>query len=231
MILRVKWTRRATPTARRVALDLAGARFPFAAGQWALLGSAGQPLRRPYSIASAPEDTARTGEMEFLIKTDETGGAGPHLPALRRGLAVAVEGPKGRFIFPKRLGERHVLFVAGGTGIAPIRAMLRHALAVYPGLDLAVIYSARSPADLAYRRELDALARAGRIRLMLTVTGDAGRRWRGERGRINLARLQAMLADRRTLCFVCGPPSLVAEVPPLLERLGVARTRIRREDQ
>jgi ferredoxin-NADP reductase len=231
VILRVKWTRRATPTARRVALDLAGAPFRFLAGQWALVGAAGQPLRRPYSIASAPEDVARTGELEFLMKTGEKGGAGPHLPAIRRGLAVALEGPRGRFVFPRRPAERHVLFVAGGTGIAPVRAMLRHALAAHPGLDLAVIYSARSPAELAYRRELQALAREGRIRLALTVTGEAGSRWRGERGRINLARLEAMLADRRTLCFVCGPPSLVADVPPLLERLGVARSRIRRERQ
>jgi ferredoxin-NADP reductase len=68
-----------------------------------------------------------------------------------------------------------------------------------------------------------------RLRLLLTVTGEEGD-WPGERGRIGLAQLDAMLPDRRALCYLCGPPALVEDVPGLLRRLGVGSAQIRFEE-
>jgi glycine betaine catabolism B len=65
---------------------------------------------------------------------------------------------------------------------------------------------------------------------MLTVTGDVQDTWRGERGRIGLPQLAQALPAGDPLCFVCGPPALVEDVPPLLRQLGVPKTRIRTEE-
>lgn len=217
-----------TPTARllRVALD----RHPFAyhAGQAVLLAPHGEPGRKPYSIACAPEQAARSRSLEFLVKADD--GQKSALAALRKGSLVDLEGPVGRFRFPEAPGERHFLFIAGGTGIAPLRAMLWHALLTEPGANHAVAYSARSPQEFVYAPELRRLAREGRIALRLTVTRYMPRAWKGERGRISLSLLSSLVAERATLCFVCGPSALVEAMPPLLGQLGVARSRIRTEE-
>jgi NAD(P)H-flavin reductase len=76
---------RATPTTRILRLDLEGAPLAFRAGQVALIGSHGQADRRPYSIASSPEDAQRHGRLEFLIRVDAGGDAGFHLADLHVG--------------------------------------------------------------------------------------------------------------------------------------------------
>lgn len=230
LTLPVRGLVRETPRTRIVRVDLDGRAFPFRAGQSATIGLHGQPLRRPYSIACAPEDAKRQDVLEFLVKVDAAGDPGPHLGPLRRGMAIDVEGPFGGFYFPVAPLERRFLFVAGGTGIAPLRAMLRHALDIRCPGRLRLLYSARTPDDFAYLPEFRRLAREGRLDLVLTASRGAGRAWKGERGRIGLAHLAALVDDPATLCFVCGPPPLIETVPPLLTRLGVAPARIRVEE-
>lgn len=229
LILRVEGVSRATPGTRIVRVALDGQSLDFRAGQAVLLGSAGQELRFPYSVASAPEETARTGRLEFLMKVDGSGDPGPHLRGLTRGQRIELVGPFGSFVFPAKPVERRFLFIAGGTGIAPLRSMLQHALLSPVAGEFAVSYSARTPRDFAYGAELRRLAREGRIRLELTATREASPRWRGERGRVGQPRLAPLLTDPATLCFICGPPSMLVEVPPILTALGVASTRIRME--
>jgi ferredoxin-NADP reductase len=142
---------------------------------------------------------------------------------------VDVEGPLGRFTFPARPVERRFLFIAGGTGIAPLRSMLGHALRV-PHDEIGLLFSARTPAEFAYEQELRALADAGRIELQLRVTREAQDGWSGARGRIGRDDLAPLVHGRATLCFVCGPPLLVQEIPLLLEELGVPRERIKKEE-
>jgi ferredoxin-NADP reductase len=193
-----------------------------------MIASHGHERRKPYSIASAPEDAERDGYLELLVGVDAQGKAGPHL-ILRPGEAVDVEGPIGRFTFPAQPAERRFLFVAGGTGIAPLRAMLRHALQV-PHREIGLLYSARTPLDFAFEDEFRTLAREGEIHLRQTVTRETGDRWDGTRGRISQADLAPLVHDRETLCFVCGPPALVADIPKLLGELGVEPARVRIEE-
>jgi ferredoxin-NADP reductase len=226
LALRVTSVRRATPGTRIVRFGLDGQPLEFRAGQAMLLGAAGQELRYPYSVACAPEETARTGALEFLMKVDAAGDPGPHLRGLARGQHIEAAGPFGSFVFPTKPAERRFLFIAGGTGIAPLRSMLRHALlSRIPG-EFAVSYSARTPRDFAYGAELRRLARESRISLELTATREASPRWRGARGRVGQPRLAPLLTDSATLCFICGPPSMLVEVPPILTALGVASSRI-----
>jgi NAD(P)H-flavin reductase len=218
-----------TPSTRLLRLDLGAVPFAFLSGQAALIGAHGQTQRRPYSIASSPDDARRHGRIEFLLKVDGAGLAGFHLPQLERGARVDLEGPFGAFTLPDATAPAY-LFVAGGTGIAPLRAMLRHLIASGVRAPIAVLYSARTAFEFAYRGELERLARRGLIRLMLTVTGDIDPEWSGERGRIGRRQLEAMLPTPDALAFVCGPPALVDDVPPLLRQLGLATTQIRIEE-
>jgi ferredoxin-NADP reductase len=230
LALTIRGFRKVTPRSRLLTLDLAGARFTFSPGQAALLGLEGQPQRQPYSIACSPEDTAERGVLEFLVGVGPTGHAQTALAGARAGQVVALRGPLGSFRFPRRVREPHVFFLAGGTGIAPIRSMLRHALAAGLAGRLGLLYSARSDREFAFLPELRQLDRTGRLRLTITATRESSPAWHGERGRFTLQRLGALVEDPATLCFVCGPSSLVAEAPAMLRRLGVTPERIKVEE-
>ena len=226
-LLRVCAVRRATSSIR--VLRLQGA-FPYLAGQAAEIAPAESARTSPYSIASAPEDTAAHGYVEFLIKVDAQERWGEHFEPLRRGQDIRVQGPLGRFTFPDQTVERNFLFIAGGTGIAPLRAMLRHARAVHHPGSYRLLYSARTPEDFAYLPELRGMARRGELRFMATATRGGDERWKGGRGRIAAAQLALLIDDPATLCFVCGPAAMVDDVPAMLQELGIDRSRIRLEE-
>lgn len=217
-----------SPLTRLVGLDLGSGPFVFRAGQLAFIGAHGQTERRPYSIASSPEDADRQGRVEFLIKVDESGHAGLHLSPLVEGTRVDFEGPYGSFTISETPAPGY-LFVGGGTGIAPLRSMVRHLIAAGHRAPISVIYSARSRRELALRDELEQLAEAGRIRLLLTVTGDE-EDWTGARGRVGPSQLATMLPDPAAHCYLCGPPALVEEIPAMLRKLGVGSAQIRFEE-
>jgi NAD(P)H-flavin reductase len=219
----------ATPRARIARVDLDGHPFDYAAGQAVMIASHGAEKRRPYSIASAPEDARRDGFVELLIGLNDEGIPGTHL-ALDPGALVDVEGPLGTFTFPPAPEETRFIFIAGGTGIAPLRAMLRHALRL-PHRNIGLFYSARTPDEFAFESELRDLASAGEIELRQTVTRapeDAD--WNGARGRLDRAALGELVHDPETLCFVCGPMAMVDEMPRLLEGMGIPRMRIKIEE-
>ena len=158
--------------------------------------------------------------LEFLIQVGVDGTPGPHLPKLGVGERVDVEGPHGEFVLPRGRLTGDVLFVAGGTGIAPLRSMLWHLLATPTGVRVGLVQSGRTPQDLPYSEEFRRLASQGRIHLVETVTRDAPDWWQGVRGRIDRAQLEAAMTGVEPLCYVCGPDSLgrwagLSSVPPV----------------
>jgi Na+-transporting NADH:ubiquinone oxidoreductase subunit F len=218
----------ATPRAHIIRVDLQGQPFEYRAGQAAYLRPEGAEKRRPYSMASAPEETEQRGMLEFLVQTaDGSSGLTPEL--VRAGAAVEVEGPLGSFTFPERPHERRFIFIAGGTGIAPLRSMLWHALLAERGGHSSLIYSVRSPEEFAYLDEFQKLEDDGRIDFRHTVTRAATVGWTGRQGRIDLSCLQGLIVPGETLCFLCGPPALVGEIPLQLKELGVRSEQIRIE--
>ena len=219
----------ATPRSVLLRVRLDGA-FPFLAGQAALIGAHALPSLRPYSIAVGPGEAARDRYLEFLIGLGPDGTPGPHLPDLSPGTRVDIEGPLGSFVFPETPDETSFLFVAGGTGIAPLRAMWHQALAGGETRRIGVVYSARTPDEFAFDDELTALAAAGRVAYVRTATRHSGGAWDGGSGRIDRTRLEAAVVSRETLCFVCGPEALVHDVPGMLREIGIAAERIRVEE-
>ena len=219
----------ATPRAHILRLDLQGQVFPYRAGQAAYLQPQGADKRRPYSIASAPEETASHGCVEFLVQTGSDITSGLTVDVIRPGTPVLVEGPLGSFTFPEHPLERRFVFIAGGTGIAPLRSMLWHTLLAERDGHVGLIYSVRSPEEFAYMQEFQRLEDDGRIDFRHTVTRTATSGWTGRQGRIDVTILEDLIAPGETLCFVCGPPALVGEIPPQLKQLGVREDQIKME--
>jgi ferredoxin-NADP reductase len=224
----IRDVRPATPRAQTVIIDLAGTPFPYLAGQAVFLAAHGAERRRPYSIAAAPEESLRDDSVELLVGVDADGSPSGDL-RLEPGALVDLDGPVGRFTFPAEPAEHRFLFIAGGTGISPLRAMLHHALHV-PHDEIGLLFSARTPAEFAYEQEFRSLADAGQIELELRVTREVAPDWGGVRGRLTREDLAPLVHGGATLCFVCGPPALVQEIPQILVDLGVPRERIKTEE-
>lgn len=218
----------ATPRTRILNLDLEATAFQFRAGQALMIGLQGSPLRKPYSIASAPWEVAKTGVMQVLVQIDDSGALDPHLELAAPGTVLDVEGPFGTFALP--MDSRPLLFIAGGTGIAPLRSMLMERLLRSGAPRVVLVYSVRLREEFAFRAELEALQTAGRITAHFTVTRDDTATWTGRRGRIDQALLQDALPSTDAYCFVCGPPQLVADASGLLRTLGVDESRIQIEE-
>jgi len=164
--------------------------------------------------------------LEFLVQADADGTSGLTKNLLQPGTLVSLEGPLGAFQFPEHPPERHFLFIAGGTGIAPLHSMLWHALLAEHSGHITLIYSVRSPDELAYLNEFEGLAAAKKIDFHHTVTRAASEGWAGRQGRIDGSYLKPLIAPGDTLCFLCGPPALVGELPALLQDLGVQKDQI-----
>jgi ferredoxin-NADP reductase len=220
--VRVLSNERETPTTRRLRLALNGAPFVYRAGQAASLAAGGAPT--PYSIASAPAETRQHGWVEFLVKVDGSNRFGAIVGDLGVEAPVVLDGPVGRFTLDVAPPEAPVLFVAGGTGIAPLRSMIRDAIDSGRHGRLSLLYSNRSPAEFAYLGELRQLASDGRLTLSLTLTGDA-QDWTHARGRAGISHL-AELIRPGTTAFVCGPPAMMSDLPAALGSLGVTRDRV-----
>lgn len=215
-----------TPRSRLLEFELAGRPFDFIAGQAVTIAPRGTTVRRTYSIACSPERLRATGRLELLVGIDPQ----DTLDWARPGVVVDVEGPFGGFTFGDAVPGGHVLFVAGGTGIAPLRAMLDQALRLGPGVHTSLLYSARRSDEFAFIDELRGLADAGRLELHQTVTREDGDTWQGRRGRIGRSEFTSLLHDPlSTLCLICGPGEMVAEAVATLKDLGVPDARIRTE--
>jgi len=217
---------RATPRTRIIRLDLGAGPFPFAAGQAAVIGRPGSPLRKPYSIASSPRQAADAHTLEFLVQIDDADEDAPHLEEMSIGTPLAVDGPFGTFTLPVDLDTRDVLLVAGGTGIAPLRSMLWDLLERQADIRLALVYSARSADEFAYESELRDRAAERRVDVRFTVTREGKEQWLGPRGRIDARLIQSVVHTTETRCAICGPPGMVNSVTKLLVAAGISPERI-----
>jgi phenol hydroxylase P5 protein len=212
---------------RLLSIDITGHRFEYIAGQAVLMGPRGAGARRPFSIACSPERAAESHTLELLIAME---GGSEDLHWALPGALVDIDGPVGTFTFPATVDQPRLLFVAGGTGIAPVRAMVDHALRVHPSKGISLLYSARRSDEFAFVEEFRAHERNGRIELHQTVTRDDSTTWDGKRGRIGRSHFEAVLhAPASTLCFICGPSSLVSDSATTLRDLRVPEALIRTE--
>jgi ferredoxin-NADP reductase len=179
----------------------------------------GYQAQRSYSIASAPEDE----HLELTVERLVDGEVSPYLAdELRPGDTLELRGPiGGYFVWEEPLGGP-LLLLAGGSGVVPLRSMLRHHTATHSAIPVRLLYSSRSLADVIYRDEFAALAGADEVEIQYTLTREAPEGWRGYRRRIDTALLRevAWPPQERPLVYVCGPTAFVEAAASALVELG-----------
>jgi ferredoxin-NADP reductase len=190
----------------------------------------GYQTQRSYSIASPPE---RVGELELTVERIPDGEVSPYLhDILVVGDQLELRGPiGGYFVWDVSLGGPLVL-VAGGSGIVPLMAMLRHRAAQHSTVPVRLLYSSRTSDDLIYRDELDGLAAADRaLEVFFTVTRQPPASWTGYRRRIDPTMLGEVMKpfDKRARVYVCGPTLLVEAVANALVQMELPIEQIRTE--
>jgi ferredoxin-NADP reductase len=222
-----------TPRARTLLLDVPG--WPgHRAGQHVdvrLTAADGYQAERSYSIASAPEDP----RIALTVLRLDDGEVSRYLnDVLRGGDRLELRGPiGGYFVWNVALGGP-LLLVAGGSGVVPLMAMLRHRAAMHArhGVPARLLYSARRWEDVFYREELARLADGDEtLEITFTLTDEVPPGWTGLRGRID----RMMLAEvawppaERPHVFVCGPTPMVEAVAATLVELGHDAARVKTE--
>jgi len=188
----------------------------------------GYQAQRSYSIASGPED----GHLVLTVERLEDGEVSPYLvDELRRGDELELRGPIGGYFVWEASLPGPLLLVAGGSGIVPIRAILRHWVAADRPVAVRLLHSARSLDDVIYREELLRLAADEDIDLRIALTREWPEHWRGPRGRIDRKLLQdfAWPAHEDPRTYICGPSGFVEAASAHLVEIGHAPDRIKTE--
>ncbi len=220
-----------TPDTRSFFLRLSdGLRLSFKAGQFIslLLSVAGEILIRPYSIASSPEE----GNLLEICLNLVPGGPGSHyLFARTVGETLRFTGSWGTFVFDHPL-QAECVFIADGTGIAPIRPMIRHALTSEQQSPVRLLYSAPRECDLLYRQEWEAYARAYPWFLFTPLLSHPPSGWSGLCGPLVEhveRRYVSQDSDRSRHFYICGVGQQVTQLRDLLRRAGYQRRAVQYE--
>jgi CDP-4-dehydro-6-deoxyglucose reductase len=192
----------------------------------------GEGRRRSFSIASPPHDSEL---LELHVRRVEGGDFTERLfsgTALREGALLRIEGPLGQFTYQP--GSRPVVMLAGGTGFAPLKAMLRHIFETEAPSEakreVHLYWGARQPQDL-YEESLvlDWVARYNprlKFTAVLSESDDPGRETHRRRGWVH----EAVLADYRDLSghdvYAAGPPAMIEAIRATFCRQGLPTERL-----
>ena len=187
--------------------------IPFRPGQVAILG-VNQHEPAYFAFAGSPEDR----ELEILVKS--TIGASVALFEMRKGDRIELLGVAGAgFDLDEQTG-RDLVFVAMGTGVAPLRSALRCVLTRRENFgQLVVLYGARTPDEFCYRDEIDEWERAG-VEIRQVISRPDGHDWSGPTGYVQ-SLLDHVLPDLKSpAALVCGSREMIAQTRDRLQQMG-----------
>ena len=190
-----------------------------------LTGDDGYSAERSYSIAAAADDP-----LAITVERLDDGEVSPYLTEdLRVGDELEVRGPVGGYFVWEKADGGPLLLVAGGSGIVPLRAILRQREHSGSGVPVKLLYSARTVSELIYRDELDGYHDG--VEIIYTLTREQPADWTAYTRRVDGALLAetAWPAGKDPLAFVCGPTSFVETVAGGLVGLGYQPTRVKTE--
>jgi ferredoxin-NADP reductase len=190
----------------------------------------GYQAQRSYSVASEP---GRTGEIELTVERIEDGEVSTYMhDVLQPGDRMEVRGPIGGYFVWDPESVEPLLLIAGGSGVVPLVAMLRHRQAVHNTTPARLLYSARAYDDLLYHAELEKLRGNGSgLGVFYTLTRSQPDGWKGYARRIDEAMLKEVIKPLGMVpqVFICGPTLMVESAANTLVRLGLPPSQIRTE--
>lgn len=191
-----------------------------------LTAADGYQAHRSYSVASAPGES-----VQITVERISDGEVSPFLvDTIEVGDRFDVRGPLGRYFVWEPKGPDPVLLVAGGSGVVPLRSMLRHRAHADDDTPVRLLYSARSWDDVIYRDELDTETSDG-IEVTWTLTRSTPPGWTGYARRVDEGMLTEMMwpLDASPRAYVCGPTGFVESVAGSLRKLEYPASAIRTE--
>src|SRR5512140_825503 len=158
--------RQDTPDVWTLRLSLEDNPMEYKAGQFIEVGFPGEELHRAFSIATSPTEP---GYLDITVRRLDDGRLSPRLCDAEPGQEFDVKGPFGVFTYTPGT-FKDLIFVAGGTGVAPFRAMIKQIEDQHGTERIRLLYSLRTPEDVIYREELENWVKSGRIELLMTAT-------------------------------------------------------------
>jgi len=205
-------------------------KFRFVAGQWLSVKTKrpdGKDIIRAYSIASAPSEN---GRVALCLNRVQDGFMSNYLCDLAEGAEIKIQGPFGSFILRPPL--RDTVFIATGTGVAPIRSMLHW---LFPDAnhnhrnEFWLLFGSRYEQHIYYREEFDRLAAEHANFHFLPTLSRGAPEWKGLRGYVQ-EHVQSIIGTRTDMdAYICGLGKMVKTNRDLLKNLGWDRTAIRYE--
>jgi ferredoxin-NADP reductase len=231
-ITTIKRIKQETPTVKTFTLSLPNW-SPHLAGQHydlRLTAPDGYQAQRSYSIASSPE---QMGEIELTVERLPDGEVSGYLhDVITAGDQIEVRGPIGGYFVWQAQRREPLLLVAGGSGIVPLMAMLRHRSSAGSKTPTRLLYSSRTYEDIIYRQALETLGETSfNLEVLHSLTRKQPCNWTGFARRIDLDMLDEVTRPlgKELLAFVCGPTAMVENVANGLVSLGFSPDQIRTE--
>ncbi|MBU0461399.1 MAG: FAD-dependent oxidoreductase [Nanoarchaeota archaeon] len=204
-----------------------GVSFDFVPGQYVMVNyhDDNGDFKRSYSISSDPE---HKNSIELCIALKEGGRGSAVLDKVKQGDKLAIMGPLGKFHLEESPGN-DVVFIAGGTGISPLRSMLKHLLNIdYPG-HVTLFYSFRTEADCLYEEEFRQLAKEHPKFTLVPTCTRADASWKGETQYVQDIFTKYVKGNSKKDVYACGPVPMVDAVFESLRKLGFKDSQLHRE--
>lgn len=194
--------------------------FSFAAGQFNMLYVFGVG-EAPISISGNPVNPR---VLRHTVR--EVGIVTRALRKLKKGEILGIRGPFGNYWPLEGLGEKDIVIVAGGIGLAPLRPALYQLISQRKQYGrIALLYGTRTPGDLLYRNELERWR--GRFNVEVKVTVDnATEDWRGDVGVVTTLIRRTQFDPLRTVAMICGPEVMMRFAITELQNYGVKNENI-----
>lgn len=221
--LPLAWSRPESPSTMTFRFSTEGTEFRYLSNQWVRVSLPGVDdpwgAARSFSLSSSPSEP---GGISVTCRISDTPFK-QALARLRPGDAAEVYGPLGLFLYD---GSRPGVFLAGGIGITPLRGMLRFAADTQVSTARRLLYTARTPEELVFRSEFDALAATStefQVHYAVTRPADSPRPWTGRTGRIEARWIEEIAGPLSApRYYVAGLPEMVeTTVQTLTGPLGV----------
>ncbi|HKW87089.1 MAG TPA: FAD-binding oxidoreductase [Nitrospiraceae bacterium] len=180
-----------------------------------------QPVTRPYSIASPP---SQRDQVTLLLNLIPNGPGSTYLFSLHEGDETRFKGVTGSF-YLRDEAERDLLFVATGTGIAPIRSMLYDLLDKNFPRSITLFWGLRSQKDLYYQDELATLAKRFANFTAVTTLSRPENGWRGEVGRVTKLAEDRIASVKNLAVYLCGSSGMLKDVSDIVNKKGLCPIR------
>jgi sulfhydrogenase subunit gamma (sulfur reductase) len=194
-------------------------RLEFVPGQVAVL-RVGDQHPAYFAFASAPEDP----DLEVLVK--QKAGASKVIYEMKPGETIDLMGIAGHGFALDSHPHRDLVFVAMGTGVAPLRSALRHVMKRRKEFgELVVLYGARTPDDFCYRHETEAWRDAG-VQLRQVISRPDGHDWSGPTGYVQSLLDNVLPHLKSPVALICGSNEMIDQTRERLGKMGFKHEEI-----